>query len=88
MTEHELLKYLTTHFVVKNGPNNEKNQYGHLELWWAAKSVHEEPSAAYNPWMHLASAENSFNLAAMGDLRGVIEVAGELVRGDREDRKR
>lgn len=79
MTERELLEYLTTHFVVKDGPNKDKNQYGHLELWWAAKSVHEESSALYNPWMLLGTAENSYSLAAMGDLRGVLEVARDML---------
>lgn len=83
MTEREILEYLTTHFVVRNGRNNDKNQYGHLELWWAAKSVHEEASALYNPMMLLASAENSYSLCAMGELRGVIDEARKLL-GDGE----
>lgn len=73
--EVDPLEYLTTHFIVKDGPNAGTNQYGHLELWWAAKSVNEEPSAAYNPWMLLGEAQNSYSLVAMGELRGVIAAA-------------
>jgi hypothetical protein len=69
---------LATHFIVKDGPNKDKNQYGHLELWWAAKSVDEEPSASYNPFMLLASAENSYSLACMGHLAGILEAARKI----------
>ena len=68
---------LATHFVVKDGPNKDKNQYGHLELWWAAKSVAEEASASYNPFMLLASAESSYSLACMNHLAGLIAAARE-----------
>lgn len=79
MKEREILEFLATHFIVKNGRNKDTNQYGHLELWWAAKSVNEEPSALYNPWMMLGDAQNSFSLAAMGELRGCLDAARNLL---------
>jgi hypothetical protein len=78
MTEREVLEFLATHFAVKVGPNKDRNQYGHLELWWAAKSVAEEGSALYNPWMMIGNAENSYSLAAMGELRGALDKARKL----------
>lgn len=80
MTDRELLNFLATHFIVKNGSNSEKNQYGHLELWWAAESVDVEPNAATNPWLLLTSAEGSYSLAALGELRGVLDEARKTRR--------
>jgi hypothetical protein len=79
VSEAEVLEYLATHFVVKDGRNKEKNQYGHLELWWAGKSVHEEPGES-NPWMMLGNAANSYSLAAMGELQAVIRRAVLLTK--------
>lgn len=84
MTEREILKFITTHFVVRNGPNKDTNQYGHLELWWAAKSVDDKPDALYNPMMLIGDAQNSYSLAAMGELRGAIDAARKLVLGNAE----
>ncbi len=78
MTEREILEFLATHFIVKDGPNKDKNQYGHIELWWAANSVAEQPDAGRNPWMFLGDAQNSFSLAAMGQLRGALNEARKL----------
>ena len=80
MTEHEILEFLAVHFIVKAGPNKYKNQYGHLELWWAAKSINEEPNASFNPWMMLGNAEDSFSLAAMSELHGALAAARELMK--------
>lgn len=82
MSKDEILAFLATHFIVKVGPNKDKNQYGHLELWWAAKSVNEEPDASFNPWMMLGNAENSYSLAAMGELRGALDAARNEFRLD------
>jgi hypothetical protein len=67
-----VLVVFTTHFVVKDGSNKERNQYGHLELWFAARSVHEEADAIRNPWMLIGSAEGSFSLACMNVLASAL----------------
>lgn len=74
-----LLTELVTHFTIKDGLRKDKNQYGHLELWWAGKSVEEQPDALTNPWMLLASAENSYSLGRMGHLAGILDSARKLL---------
>lgn len=82
MTDREIVAYLAKHFVVRNGPNSDKSQYGHLELWWAAADVAAESSAMRNPFMLLGTAENSYSLAAMGELRALIDHARENTGGN------
>lgn len=79
MTERDILEFLATHFIVKDGSNKDKNQYGHLELWWAAKSINEAPDASFNPWMMLGNAENSYSLVAMGELQGALNEARKTI---------
>ena len=69
------LEELTQHFIVKAGPNKDKNQYGHLELWWAGGSVEDEPNALTNPWMMIADAQSSYSLACMDHLAGILDTA-------------
>lgn len=78
-TERECLEALCRHFIVKDGPNKDTNQYGDLDLWWAAKDVREKPDALYNPWMHLGNACNSFSLGAMGHLADVLAASREAL---------
>jgi hypothetical protein len=83
-----ILKELATHFVIKKGSRHDTNQYGHLELWQAAKSVNEKPDSMYNPWTCLASAENGYTLACMSHLNDLIERSREvLVHESEENRK-
>ncbi len=64
---------LARHFIVQDGPNAATSQYGHLELWWAAKSVTEPPDAMKNPWMMLGEARGSYSLAPMAELQGILQ---------------
>ena len=74
------LRAFAEHFEVKEGPKKNETQYGHLELWYAAKSVNEEADALHNPKMLMASAESSFSLACMNALGGALDNAcGVLV---------
>lgn len=76
------------HFIVKPGPKAATNQYGHLELWWAASSVNDAPDAGKNPWMLLAAANNSYELAAMSELGGALEASRSALAGEAPDADR
>ena len=76
MTDREVVEYLAKHFIVKNGKM--PGPYGNLELWWASNDVRAEPNAMCNPHMRLASVTNSYSLAAMGELKVLIDAAREL----------
>lgn len=77
MTERQIVEYLANHFIVKPGANASESQYGHLELWFAAKSVYEKPHVLYNPWMMIGSASGSLSLVPMEEMRQLIGEARE-----------
>lgn len=63
---------LVKQFVIKAGPDVERNQYGHLELW-CASDVTKEPDALRNPFTLIGNATNSYQLGCMGLLAGHLE---------------
>lgn len=73
MTDSEIVDFLAKHFIVKNA--RMPGAYGSLELWWAAADINADAKVLNNPHMQLGAATNSYSLAAMGELKGVIDAA-------------